>query len=66
MRDADVEGARPESGPGGTGQRRIAAAESLLGEFTGLGVINCCDREPKSRCYEILPSAEQSSSARSR
>ena len=37
MRDADVEGARPESGPGGTGGGRIAAAESLLEEFTGLG-----------------------------
>jgi predicted ArsR family transcriptional regulator len=43
------------------------AVESLLGEFTGLDVANCCDREPRSRCcFEIVPSADDRSSARSR
>ena len=43
------------------------AVESLLGEFTGLDVANCCDRESRSRCcFEIRPSAGGRSSTRSR
>ena len=43
------------------------AVESLLSEFTGLDVVNRCDREPKSRyCFEILPSAGGRPATRSR
>jgi predicted ArsR family transcriptional regulator len=34
------------------------AVESLLAEFTGLGVTQCCDREKRLRCcFEITPAA---------